>query len=85
MTTPTPGPWTWEREDSTAMTLQAPSGTVLSIYESHGGGEHPTEADASLIAAAPELLDLLKRAVRYCPVEVQDQMYAVIAKAEGTL
>lgn len=30
-----------------------------------------------------ELLDLLQRTVRYCPVEVQDQVYAVIEKAEG--
>jgi hypothetical protein len=35
------------------------------------------------LEVAPELLDLLQRTVRYCPVEVQDLVYAAIAKAEG--
>lgn len=41
------------------------------------------DANAHLIAAAPLMLDTLKVVRKYLPVPVQDQLDAVIAKAEG--
>jgi len=65
---------------------------VLSIYESHGGGNTPSEADAALIAAAPDLLEALEEAKACLIMEgyrtqhgyaVLTQIDAAIAKARG--
>jgi hypothetical protein len=86
----TPGPWVWERvlQDSavTEHTLKGP--TVLCRF----WFDNPPDADARLIAAAPELLAALKvmvltRGIRE-HLEATDPMAleqarAAIAKAEG--
>jgi len=53
----TPGPWKWE----SLVDTHSLEPDVLSIYESHGGGMAPGEADARLIEAAPDLLAALKK------------------------
>ncbi len=58
----TPGPWTWVKDQEYPETHLCGAGRdVLSIYESHGGGNMPQcAADASLITAAPDLLEALQ-------------------------
>ena len=57
----TPPPWKWERQQDYPTTDLKPD--VLSIYQSHGGGELPKEADARLIEASPVLFEfVVKRA-----------------------
>lgn len=41
------------------------------------------EANAHLIAAAPEMLEVLHGVRAFCPVHVQEDIDALIAKAEG--
>jgi hypothetical protein len=85
----TPGPWRWVQDDAeTTIDLRGPDDRdVLSIYESHGGGQRPTEADGHLIAAAPELLAACKNALRLLDTMANTQaakvLVAAIAKAEG--
>lgn len=85
----TPGPWTYDGKSS----IDSPHGNVLSLYGAMGGLD--TEADARLIAAAPELLRELKSAIFYIETyggDVTksfsaggnlDAVKAIIAKAEG--
>src|SRR5712691_4282174 len=58
---PTPGPWRWSKDKDyyPSTDLLGPETCVLQIYESHSGGDMPSEADARLIAAAPDLLAAL--------------------------
>ena len=50
-------------------------------------GDEPSEADALLIAAAPDLLDALKDMVKFCDLFPNSEHHvkarAAIAKAEG--
>lgn len=88
MSAHTPGPWTHEVHELS-------SGYSAIVYDANGyrlgGFDHLTEADARLIAAAPEMLDALKRAViemeMWCPVHAAAEIKiakAAIAKAETT-
>jgi hypothetical protein len=94
----TPGPWTWERvEDSdlenefiirsTSSKAIGNDGQFLSddvVVDNDLG--ICNEGDARLIAEAPELLKMLKHAVRYHDqLSANDiaMMEAVIGKAEG--
>lgn len=43
----------------------------------------PSEANARLIAAAPDLLEALKDALEYIPTTLQGRARSAIAKAEG--
>ena len=41
-----------------------------------------SEPDARLIAAAPELVALLTGTAKYCPVDIQDQIRALLTRIE---
>ena len=84
----TPGPWTWHSEDEHPYaTLDAPSGVVIDYEDSC-----PHEADARLIAAAPDLLEALQHlmdrvAFDGVPEDADNQFTeaeAAIAKALGS-
>ncbi len=59
-----PGPWTWFKHGDTD-NLESAGEVVLSIYQSHGGGTVPVDADAHLIAAAPDLLAAVQSVVAW--------------------
>lgn len=90
----TPGPWTWEKKENYPTTnLYGPNPKdghdyILSIYESHGGGDMPNDANAALIAAAPELKEFIEDCLEFGKAAelfafVRDNAPDVIAKAEG--
>lgn len=79
MSTHTPGPW-FTRHNAKSATVGTASGCIVA---------KTTDADARLIAAAPELLAALKENVRkYESADSDEPPYmerarAAIAKAEG--
>ena len=87
----TPGPWTLN--EFTAC-IKGPDSAILAMIcnttgDDAGKGPKPvSEANARLIAAAPELLAALKRAVDIFDElgedKVRDSLQAVIDKAEGS-
>ena len=91
----TPGPWVWATSNSWSrlMRVGGKDGGILCPvvhqYDAHPDLSIPNEADARLIAAAPEMLEALKEAVEVFQIEVPfgsrtiAQMRAAIAKAEG--
>lgn len=86
MSAHTPGPWEW-RENLSRKTLESAHGTVIDSapYEGMWFSGDSVEADQQLIAAAPELLDILERIVRAddLPPIQSAQAREVIAKARG--
>lgn len=89
----TPGPWTWTDNDDLRL-IAANGKEVLSVHESHGGGNFPKTDDANVIAAAPDLLTALTEALaKYDEALARDYMKnstpwsvaarAAIAKAHG--
>jgi len=71
MSAHTPGPWEWVTSKNYGYAcLNAPSGEVLYPNGINGDspitwmGEEMSEADACLIAAAPDLLEALKEVVK---------------------
>jgi hypothetical protein len=81
----TPGPWTVGRDFS----IIAGSEEIAALYTNDGADDskpYPVEANARLIAAAPELLEALKDAVDGegdMTAERIARWRAAIAKAEG--
>jgi hypothetical protein len=83
----TPGPWTWDGPADNIHVRQVNTDNRVCFLTSNG----PTEANANLIAAAPDLheaaglaLDLLERvgdSRKDAPVI--DALRAALAKAEG--
>lgn len=55
----------------------------VAIVVEPGGPKSPQEANARLICAAPELLVALKDVKRYCPVDVQARIEAMVGSIEG--
>jgi hypothetical protein len=82
----TPGPWTMKQGRNKSLWVMAPDETCVAEIGGHFEGHH--EANARLIAAAPDLLAVL---VRYVAAdsgdETEDQLHkdavAAIAKARG--
>jgi hypothetical protein len=83
MSAHTPGPWRWiKAEDYPSTRLVGPDGAdVIEIYESHGGGTMATEADAHLIAAAPDLLAAL---TNFIDSAVTDSDTCAICRSDWT-
>lgn len=80
----TPGPWNVAKTTFGQTIIDAPSiGEIVCRVEEWS--EKQDEANARLIAAAPELLDALKLVVQRCGPNSTDGAIAraAIAKAEG--
>ena len=87
MSNHTPGPWKWICGDTK---LISEDKTIISTEYPFGD---PTEADAHLIAAAPDLLEALENLILDCDFWITmgvnmncnfvDQAKAAIAKAKG--
>lgn len=85
--TPTAGPWTYgTHQGHTLVQTEEPAKTICNVY---GNTTDQKEANASLIAAAPELLEALRKTLDFShsrcflgEKEVE-RIRAAIAKAEG--
>ena len=92
MTAHTPGPWRAEPRDSGGLSIMAKSDVVAQTNR-YGPTLPCVEANARLIAAAPDLLAALKECEAYFRPMAEDGQYlaqqridrirAAIAKAEG--
>jgi hypothetical protein len=86
--TPTPGPWRVDYRLDGKPYIQSVHGRIAGpAYGPTGidSGDVANEerANAVLLAAAPELRDALADVQRYCPVHVQDQIRALLARLAG--
>lgn len=81
----TPGPWRYLRHDNIIVTGDALSRIADFQPRSLHVSEAERDANGFLIAAAPELLDALKRVVAVTDRKTNefDAAHAAIAKAEG--
>ena len=88
----TPGPWHTGGHGNTI--IYAADGWAVAdvkVYHNRHNGYGETQANARLIAAAPDLLDALEAVKAWdvsnlaldIPLEIRKQMQAAIAKAEG--
>lgn len=81
----TPGPWKYEQPTKTIRSM--PGNYWLATMDSwDGAADHA--ANAALIAAAPELLEMLKKCIEELPGNsfaqaIKTQAEIIIAKAEG--
>jgi len=84
----TPGPWRYE-EFGPNVIIKATKNPMLSVVHSlYHESREQMEANADLIAAAPELLEALEALVldeskEYIPTRLWDAARAAIAKAKG--
>lgn len=91
MTEHTPGPWIYTKGVGFKHYVASENGDLdFSLQELHwrDGREVPAEANARLIAAAPELLEACKEALVKCPFPVgaalfRERLQTIVAKAEG--
>jgi len=86
----TPGPWTWH-----GVELLSPAAFVMGA----GKGSQPSDNDARLIAAAPDMLDALKAELADLQDDIRwadggelerlmmrrDRLMAVLSKAEALI
>jgi hypothetical protein len=80
----TPGPWSVSPYNN----ITSKNGTIAKIEQMPGNDEAERKANARLVAAAPELLQVAKHYVLLCRLHdwegaVLDSAIAAIAKAEG--
>jgi hypothetical protein len=90
----TPGPWSVQGDDRPGMQWNrhihsSPNVAVCFMAHSDGKDNARDEANASLIAAAPELLEALQEVVAFCErnglqSDAYDTARAAIAKATGS-
>lgn len=86
----TPGPWEtkWPKFNCS---IESRGGVVATVYIGHTLGDSESQANASLIAAAPDLLEALKALRDHAVDDTDDRRLseavanadAAIAKAEG--
>lgn len=85
----TPGPWAahkWDGEEWKEKRWHVSTDDGLAVCVSPRYADHANLSDARLIAAAPDLLDALKRVSDYICYEgsnVPEYVMDAIAKAEG--
>jgi hypothetical protein len=93
----TPGPWKLDLPTESGahrhISLKTGHGFVMFLEQIHGNACYKNmDANARLIAAAPDLLEALRRVIYWedhahwlepPPVEIADEARAAIAKAEG--
>ena len=83
-TTHTPGPWTTERLDNTESTryfVKSNKSFVALVYDIY---DKSTKSNATLIAAAPELLKWLERAMDIIQNEYPEEQWNDYGMAEMT-
>lgn len=73
----TPGPWKWDGR------WLIGSGESILWYTSDDNGIHAEEANARLIAAAPDLFEFAEEVRRTGDTRLASMAIAVIAKATG--
>lgn len=81
----TPGPWSWDGPPDNIIVWSSPENRVC-FLTSNG----PTEANAALIAAAPDMLHALRRVLEQFGLTHKhllaiEQAWAAVAKAEMEL
>lgn len=83
----TPGPWTIDPEGETAWTIESASGTPLcDVYIERDSNNSPTpecEANARLIAAAPEMLVALQNAGNVLAALATGQLKGITADSSA--
>ena len=84
----TPGPWSADKatyHNGYVEHFVRRDGDAVAIASDITDPEtrQPSEANALLIAAAPDLLEALKDALEHIPMTLQGRALAAIAKAEG--
>ena len=82
----TPGPWAWAADYQFLVSARKDGSIPLNAKVVVQAGSVMTQENADLIATAPELLALCKRALDHSARVHPDFMadlYAAIAKAEG--
>jgi len=86
-TTHTPGPWSWSDKVNKREWCLEPGVLISSETDGTPGGDRIDQANACLIAAAPDLLDVLERVLSSPLVrltgDIEPQVVAAIAKAKG--
>jgi len=84
----TPGPWNWTEYNDTRA-IHSADGTKIALPEVWiGNAAEESEANARLIAAAPDMLETLEEIRDFwvggdVPAELEAKMIAVIEKARG--
>ena len=95
----TPGPWTfdWEDDNRTWAIVKSPTGKIVANVNTESGPDiaplvsdkMPAQANAQLIASAPDLLDAAQTALEclegggFGKAYAEDVLRAAIRKAEG--
>jgi hypothetical protein len=90
----TPGPWIVETvvnspSDESIAVRDGAHGLFIAMVEPHDMSHANAQANAAMIAAAPDMLVLLREALEYIDSEdcyncgIAPKLRAVIAKAEG--
>lgn len=91
MTNYTPRPWEAFREDNGEWSIESTYGTIATVVGENCGPQEQVVADAMLLAAAPDLMEVLQELVEFADNDTAVQPGAliwqeartVISKAKG--